>query len=273
MERAKTNYSLHPVHARTKRGLLNIVGEAPKLLFGTATDDDVRDLRERYNHVFSFAAHNRRVINLNYMKIAKLQSHLSKLLDYTNKLTSLLNKALQRRDWLTGFLLIDQSLHVIETFINSVSDVSEDIIINMIDAAHGRVTPPLFPLHDLMETINIAHRNFSFIALYPPDMSQYYFPLLEASLTTEAILVHVPFQSREEFEAFETVTFPISVEDSVLTLDMPYSLALVAKGYTFYSTSSFSDLKFCKSSFPQKYFVLQLSSLFYPSAEVFVNFH
>ncbi len=64
VERANTDYSLHPVHARAKRGLLNIVGEASKLHFGTATEDDVRDLRERYNHVFSFAAHNRRVINL-----------------------------------------------------------------------------------------------------------------------------------------------------------------------------------------------------------------
>ncbi len=132
VERANTDYSLHPVHARTKRGLLNIVGSASKFLFGIATDDDVRDLRERYNRVFSFAAHNRRVINLNYKKIAILQSHLSTLLNHANKLTSLLNKALQRLDRLTGFLLIDQSLHEIETFIKSVSDVNEDIIINMI---------------------------------------------------------------------------------------------------------------------------------------------
>ncbi len=63
VERANTDYSLHPVHARTKKGLLNIVGSASKLFFGTATDDDVRDLRERYyNRVLSFAAHNRRVI-------------------------------------------------------------------------------------------------------------------------------------------------------------------------------------------------------------------
>ncbi len=180
MERANTDYSLHPVHSRIKRGLLSIVRSASKLLFGTATEDDVRDLRERYNHVFSFAAHNRRVINLNYKMITKLQSHLTTLLYHANKVTSLLNKALQNLDRLTEFLLIGQSLHVIETIIKSVSDITEDIIMNMIDAAHGRITPSLFPLHDLMDTINIGHINFSFQPLYPPDMSQYYFPLLGA---------------------------------------------------------------------------------------------
>lgn len=42
-----------------KKGLLNIVGSASKFLFGIATEDNVRDLREHYNHVLSFAARNR----------------------------------------------------------------------------------------------------------------------------------------------------------------------------------------------------------------------
>ncbi len=250
VEQATTDYNLHPIHARSKKGFLDIVGSASKYLFGTATEDDIRDLREHYNHVLSYAAHNRRVINLNDKKIAKLEFHLTELLDHTNKLTSMLNKALQRLDQITEFLLVDQTLHVIETIISSVSEVKEEIITDMIDAAHGRVIPSLFPLPDLIDTIN---KNCSFQPLYPPDMSQYYFPLLEASLTTEAIIVHIPFQSREVFEAFKVIPFPFSAENSVLTVDMPSSLALVAKDYTFYSTSSFSDLQFCKSSFPHKY--------------------
>ncbi len=96
---------LHLIHARSKRGLLNVIGKASKFLFGTATEDDIRDLREHFNRVLSFAAKNSRAINLNYRKIAKQDSHLSKLLVHTNKLASFVNRALQRQDQLTGFLL------------------------------------------------------------------------------------------------------------------------------------------------------------------------
>ncbi len=52
------------------------------------------------------------VINLNYKKIAKLESHLNKLLENTSKLATVVNKALQRLDQLTDFLLMDQTLYV-----------------------------------------------------------------------------------------------------------------------------------------------------------------
>ncbi len=77
--------------------------------------------------------------------------------------------------------------------------------------------------------------------------------MLEASLTNDAIVVHVPFRSTKVFNAFEIVPFPFSVEDSVLTLDMLPSLVLIASDYTFYSTSSYSYLNHFKSSFPHKY--------------------
>ncbi len=124
VEQATTGYNLHSIHARSKRGLLNIIGSASKYLFGTATEDDIRDLREHYNHVLSYAAHNHRVINLNYKKIAKLEFHLTKLLDHSNESTSMLNKALQRPDQITEFLLVYQTLHVIETILSSVSEVN-----------------------------------------------------------------------------------------------------------------------------------------------------
>ncbi len=253
VDQANTDYSLHPAHSRVRRGLLNIFGKASKYLFGTATEDDIHVLREHYNHVFFYAANNRRVINLNYRKIGILQSHLNKLLVHSNYLTAIINKTLQRLNMLTDFLLLDQTLHALDAVLTSVLSVNDKIIANMIDSANGRVTPHLFPLHDLIKIVGIGHRNYSFQPLYPSHMSQYYCPLLDASLTTDAIVVHVPFRSTEAFNAFEIVPFPFTVEDSVLTLDMSSSLVLIASDYTFYSTTSYSDLNHCKSSFPHKY--------------------
>ncbi len=148
---------------------------------------------------------------------------------------------------------MDQALSVLDAVLTSVLSVNDEIIANMIDAAQGRVTPSLFPLPDLIKIIRIGQRNYSFQSLYPSDMSQYYFPLLEAILTTDIIVVHVPFRSTEVFNEFEIVPFPFSVEDAVLTLDMSSSLVLIVKDYTFYSTSSYSDLIHCKSSLAHKY--------------------
>ncbi len=171
--------------------------------------DDIHDLREHYYHLFSCAADNCRAINLNYRKIDILQSHLNKLLEHTNDLTSIINKILQRLNMLTDFLLLDQTLHVLDAVLTSVLSVDDKIIANMTDSANGRVTLSFFPLHDLIKIIGISHRNYSFQPLYPSHMSQYYYPLLETSLATDAIVVHVPLRSTEVFNAFGVVPFSI----------------------------------------------------------------
>ncbi len=134
------------IHSRSKRGLLDVVRKASKFLFGTATEDDIRDLREHYNQLLSIPAENRRVINLNYRKIAQLETYLNKLLEHTNKLTNVVNKALQRLDKLTDLFLMDQTLYVIDTILTLVLAVNKEIITNMIDAAENKVTPSLFPM-------------------------------------------------------------------------------------------------------------------------------
>ncbi len=80
--------TLHPVHSRSKRGLLNIVGSASKFLFGTATEDDVQDLKDHYNRVLTVASQNHRMVTLAFKKINILHDNLQKLLEHTNKLTN-----------------------------------------------------------------------------------------------------------------------------------------------------------------------------------------
>ncbi len=49
------NYANPSFSNRTKRGLINGHGQLSRMLFGTAMDEDVQDLRERYNHLTSLA--------------------------------------------------------------------------------------------------------------------------------------------------------------------------------------------------------------------------
>ena len=80
LSHATHDYTVHPVHARSKRGLLNALGRASQFLFGTAMDEDVQDLRDRYNKVVTVAAANRKVINMHSQQLTKLGADVQDLL-------------------------------------------------------------------------------------------------------------------------------------------------------------------------------------------------
>ena len=250
---AKHDYTLHPAHARVKRGLLNALGKASQFIFGTAMDEDVQDLRTRYNQLTSIAATNRKVLTLNCKKIALLEQHVKELLHHTNNFTQILNSAVMRLDILNDFILLDQSLLVLETSLRSVVATNEGIIRNMVDAAYGRVTTSLFPVKDLLQTLDVGVSTYNLKPLFSSESVQYYYPVLETVLTSDAIVIHVPFQSADTFEAYEIEPFPFSVNSSVMTLDLPSSLVLVAKDYSFYAIGRLEDLAECSSSFLNLY--------------------
>lgn len=68
VEMTTRDFSVHPSHARRKRGLLNLLGSVSNFLFGTATEDEVQDLRQHYNKLLTSADQNRRVVNPNCKK-------------------------------------------------------------------------------------------------------------------------------------------------------------------------------------------------------------
>ncbi len=51
---ALENYTDISFSKRAKRGLINGFGQLSRMLFGTAMDEDVEGLRERYNQFFFF---------------------------------------------------------------------------------------------------------------------------------------------------------------------------------------------------------------------------
>ena len=247
------DYNLHPVHARTKRGLVDGFGKISQYFIGTAMDVDVQDLRRHYNELIAIATTNRQIVTLNFKKVAQLESNVNELLQQVNNLTTSFNEALKRLDMLTSYLVTDQFLHIIETSLNTVVSMNEEIIAYMVDAANGRTTTSLFPVEDLLHTIDIGISNYTLQPLYTGDVIQYYYPLLETILTMDAIIVFVPFKSLDTFEAYQVEPFPFRVNHSIMILDSTSSLVLVASDFSLYSIGDMNDLKLCKSSYLHQY--------------------
>ncbi len=73
-------------------------------------------------------------------------------------------------------------------------------------------------------------------------------------MTSDAIVIHVPFRTPDEFEAYRLEPFPFSVNGSTLELDLPSSVVLVYIDFSVYAAGLFSDLQSCKTGYLHLYF-------------------
>ncbi len=126
MNNTMHDYSLHPVHARTKRGLVDGLGKVSQYLIGTAMDVDVQDLRRHNDDLIKIATIvNKKIVMLNYKKVAKLETNVQELLEQVNDPTTNLNEALRRLGMLTPYLVINQFLLIIKASLNYVISIIE----------------------------------------------------------------------------------------------------------------------------------------------------
>ena len=73
-------------------------------------------------------------------------------------------------------------------------------------------------------------------------------------LTSDAIVVHVPFLLQSLYNIHKIEAFPFAVNDSLLTIGLPDSIELTNEGLTLYSTEMYEDLSECKSKQAGLYF-------------------
>ncbi len=80
---ALNNYAHPSISNRTKRGLINGLGQLSRILFGSAMDEDVEDLLERYNHLVSLAANQKKAIDMNSLHINRLEHAVQDIASYS----------------------------------------------------------------------------------------------------------------------------------------------------------------------------------------------
>ncbi len=126
------------------------------MFFGTAMNEDVEELRDRYNHLVSLASAHNKAINLNSRNIATLEQPMQDVASYTATLRSSLNKMLTSIKNLYEMATIGQALPALEHAVTSLLRTNSLIIRNVVDATRGRVTDSLFPVKDLLKILEIG---------------------------------------------------------------------------------------------------------------------
>ena len=239
--------------AREKRAWFGGLGELSRDLFGTALDSDVMELRSRFNELTYIASTNNKAIQINCKRLAKLDRHVTDLGLYVNRLNLALNKVLKTLDSMYHFMVLNQALPAVENAVHSLMHTNQQIITNVVDAVHGRVTPALFPVNDFMHALELGEKEYGLTPMFDLKGIQHYYPLLESFITTDDIVIHVPFQSKDILDVFQLEPFPFSANDTLMVLDLPPSLVLISKDFTFYATASVTDLERCKTTYLHYY--------------------
>ncbi len=161
--------------SRAKRGLMDGIGKLSRMLFGTAMDEDVEQLRGRYNHLTSIASAEYRAIHINCRNIARLEKHVSDLGLYVNQLKSELNNILTNVYSMCDFMTITQLLSVMETAVNSLLHANQLVVQNVVDAANGRVSPTLFQVRNFLHGLNIGKVEYELKPLFDIEGIHHYF--------------------------------------------------------------------------------------------------
>ncbi len=168
---AVENYADHSFSNRTKRGLINGLGQLSCMLFGTAMDEDMEDIRERYNHLVSLAANQNKAINMKSLHINRLE-HASCFLLQNRE--DCLNAMIEDVKSIHEMALINQALPVLESAINSVLHINNLVIKNVEDADRGRVTSSLFPVKDLQRVLMKGEKEHQLTPLFAAHAIHHY---------------------------------------------------------------------------------------------------
>ena len=89
-----------------------------------------------------------------------------------------------------------------------------------------------------MHIFTLAEKRHKLTPVFTRADVLHYYPLLSALLTSDAIVVHVPFLSQNVYNIHRIEAFPFAVNDFLLTIDLSDSIVLTNEGLTLYSTGT-----------------------------------
>ena len=101
--------------------------------------------------------------------------------------------------------------------------------------------------------MHIGKQNFNLDSLFDSHSIQHYYPLPQFVLTSDAVVIHVPFQSRNVFEVHQIEPFPFDLNGTIMMLDLQPSVVLIAKDFSLHAVGHLSGLLKCRTEYRDMY--------------------
>ncbi len=97
-----------------------VLANCPACSFETAVQEDVEELRNRYNYLASVGSAENKAITLSCKDIARLDQQMHDIVSYTNVLTASLNILMRDTKIAYSLCILSQDLSALEFTVNSL---------------------------------------------------------------------------------------------------------------------------------------------------------
>ena len=234
---------------RPKRGLFDLGGMLLKTVFGTAMSSDVAALGERLNTVSTAVESQGRVLWQEHLVLRNLKDKLNVVIDQVNELSMNVNALSFQLATLENMVLLGLYIDNLEDSISVLHKHSSALMNSLVNAGLNKVNSQLLPLEHLRAAIHFARANFSLTPFFTEEEIEFYYPLIESTLTDSQVLIHIPLKSDISYSAYSVTSFPMLVNDSLLSLVSHANMFLVAEDYMLVSLTDRSTIAKCRSSY------------------------
>ncbi len=231
------------------------------MLFGTDMDEDVVELRQKFNSLIAYASSQSKVITLNSHHIQRIEQHLVYIHSFTHRLVASFNSAMNTFNKL---LVFEQALSALQTSVSSLLHTNGILVQNIVETSRSRFTSTLFPTKDFLHVLALGASEHKFTPFFDHQAVHHSYPLLESFLTPDSVVIHVPFKSGDVFEVYQVKPFPFSVNGSLKTLDSSSSVVLIHQELSLYVTTCPSNFQSCRLEHLYVYFCSVSLFLFLP---------
>lgn len=220
---------------RTKRGLLNIVGKASKFLFGTATDDDLRDvhrlvnqLQERQNRLVTVVSEFTTVVNHTYDEIQANRDQLNRIIWHLSALAHAIN---QRFETLTIELQVQRQRADFEMLVQEIERIGDRYEQSHLAWLHrkenletGRLTENLLP-PEILRNILTSAATQELELVMPIQWYYEYTPVMPIWSTDQLVYrVRLPVVGTDTWHFVHIQHWPVPVGNWQTILDLPTDL-------------------------------------------------
>ncbi len=162
---------------RTKRGLIDSIGQSSWMLFGTAINKGVLELREKSNHLASFASAQNKPIHLKSQNIKRPEQHIQGIVSYTNILRFSQNAMLTNIKSLYSGNVLEQTLETLQNVVNLLFYTNSLIGQNIVEEDRGRAISSPVPVKDFLKTLYLGKNEYQLTFLFDINATYHYYSL------------------------------------------------------------------------------------------------
>ena len=209
--------------SRSKRSLFSWGGDLLHAVFGTATDKQIQETKDKIKAIEQWASMKGTLmkktikrLNSNSDRIVGLNKDVLVLTDLINKHSVILDK-----------IKCNQVALSISGYLEFMIDQYEMLSNALVLANRNIVSPNLLAPSDLGNILKDAKDDYRFNLYFDEDISKYY-TVLQVKVVKDAMYVFVPFRSSLQLKLFNFIPFPTLLNNSIVAeLDIQSSYVLL----------------------------------------------